>query len=104
MLIKQSDQKNTLALIGGFLAYHNLLRHDIDNKFGNIKKILNEFDTDLKNFRDIRNKLAHEIREIINSNIISVNSWMPNWNTSNEELKSYIVELLNLRNRILLYN
>ena len=47
MLIKQLDQKNTLALIGEYLAYHNLLRRNIDDKFGNITKIPIQFNIDL---------------------------------------------------------
>lgn len=90
MLIHQSDPKNTRALIGEFFAYHNFLVKKLEKVFNGIKHAPAKY----RIFKDSRDRLAHDLWEIIHSDIISVNQGEPNWCISHDEIKSMVDNLV----------
>ena len=101
MIITQSDKKNTLSLIGEFLAYHNLLKYLCNRYFNGIKNAPEEFQERLLKYKIARDRLAHELWEILNSNIVALNNGYPDWEYSHEELKELKEDLFNCKNEIL---
>lgn len=100
MLTDQSDEKGTLPLIGKFLAYHNLITKLCNLKFGSRKKAPSHFQQDLIKEKDTRDRLCHDIWEVIHSNIHSLNEGPPEWSITHEEFIDHIDFIKDLHSRI----
>lgn len=101
MLVNQSDPKNTRALIGEYLAYHNLLRYLCEDRFGSLKNAPDQFQEGLLAFKRARDRLAHDLWEIIHSDIIALNEGEPTWRITHAGIEEMIKDLLNVKNEIL---
>lgn len=69
-------------------------------KFGGVKCAPELFQKRLLKFKKVRDTIAHELWEIIHSNVISLNNGKPNWVYTHEELKFLIADVLKCKNEI----